>query len=222
MDDVAIRPFRRTGGVPACWDRVQGLGRRPRRANLCFGYPGAAATWTPIDEDLDAPPARYIMRFDVPDGFSATATGVPTEEENSGDVVWDTGIEVFGATFAVADFETSMVNWDVPVEVSTKSGEGSAERLEQKVPEHLTFLESLFSPFPYERLGISVVDGDIRGVNYSTPMRIVLTTTASDTLLVHELAHQWATPSPTTTRDPTGCLKGSPATPKHCGRVTER
>jgi predicted small secreted protein len=166
------------------WDVVPGEQVR------VVGFPGAAATWAPIDEDLDAPPARYVMRFDVPDGFTATASGVPTEEDESGSVVWDTGIEVFGATFAVAEFETNAVDWEVPVEVSAQPGLRSAEQLEQNVVEHLTFVESLLGPFPYERLGISALDG--RHFAYSTPMRIVMPAFVTDLTMVHELAHQWA------------------------------
>ncbi len=52
------------------------------------------------------------------------------------------------------------------------------------------FLESLFGPFPYERLGISVIEGG--DFAYSTPMRIVINDWRSESTLVHELAHQWA------------------------------
>ena len=69
----------------------------PDEQVFVHGFPGAAATWTPVNEDLDEPPVRFIMRFDVPEGFTATASGIPTEnDDGSAGVVWDTGIAVFG------------------------------------------------------------------------------------------------------------------------------
>ncbi|MDJ0768104.1 MAG: M1 family aminopeptidase [Ilumatobacter sp.] len=157
-----------------------------------FGLPGSAATWTPIDEDVDAPPARYIMRFDVPDGFTATASGIPIEENESGTVTWDTGIEVSDATFAVAEFETNLVDWKVPVEVSVIPGSPNAERLERQVLDALAYLESLFGPFPYERLGVSGLDGDFRATAYSAPMRIVTPDSNSAQQMLQLVAFQWA------------------------------
>jgi hypothetical protein len=107
---------------------------------------------------MDAPPARYIMRLAVPDGFTATAAGVPTMNTRSGGVVWDTRIEVHFRTFAVADFDTYVIDWEVPVEMSIRNGGPNREQFERKLLENLPFLESLFGPFPFDRLGVSVMD----------------------------------------------------------------
>jgi aminopeptidase N len=155
------------------------------------GFPGAAATWAPVNEDVGEPPARYIVRLDVPEGFVATASGIPVEDDDgSGGVVWDTGIEVFGATFAVADYETDIVDWRVPVAVSLRPEALRREQIEQDVVEILPFVESLFGPFPYERLGIATITG--RPFAFSTPMQIMIPDAVSTTTLVHEIAHQWA------------------------------
>lgn len=177
---------------PDAYQPTEGVWRgwnvTPGEQVFVVGDPGAVATWTPSDEDRDAPPARYIMRFDVPDGFTATASGIPTEDEATGDVVWDTGIEVFGATFAVAEFDTNVIDWKVPVEVSSRSGSASLEQIEQQALEALPFLESLFGPFPYERIGISAIEG----AEYTAPMRIVRPALPAEIGVVSGLAQQWA------------------------------
>jgi hypothetical protein len=165
----------------------------PGEEVFVFGLPGAAATWTPINEDFDAPPARYIMGFDLPDGFTATASGIPTEDDGSGKVVWDTGIGVrFIPTFAVAEFETNEIDWKVPVEVSIRDGILTREPIEGAVLEVLPFVESLFGPYPFERLGISVIRGSETYQGLASQMRVVLGAAfVTDSLLVHEIAHQW-------------------------------
>ena len=54
----------------------------------------------------------------------------------------------------------------------------------------LDYLESIFGPFPYEQLGISAING--KPFAFSAPMRILIPETMPTTVLVHELAHQWA------------------------------
>ncbi len=179
-------PYQPAGTSSRGWDVV------PGKQVYEFGLPGSAATWTPIDEDVNAPPARYIMRFDLPDGFTATASGIPTEQDESGAVVWDTGIAVSDATFAVAPFETNVLDWSVPVELSVVSGSPNAGQLERQVLDALAYLESLFGPFPYERLGVSAIDGDFRATAYSAPMRIVTPDSNSAPQMLQLLAFQWA------------------------------
>jgi aminopeptidase N len=91
----------------------------------------------------------------------------------------------------VADFDTNVIDWEVPVEVSIRNGGPDREQFEAQVLENLPFLESLFGPFPYDRLGISVMDrsGEF---GYSSPTRIVMPEWMSESRLVHELSHQWA------------------------------
>ncbi len=100
----------RPEGVPFSmgWDVT------PSRLLLVHGFPGAAATWTPISESLHDP-ARYIFRIDAPEGFTATASGFPIDDEEF--FVWDTQQEVGGATFSIAEYETSVIEWNgIPIE----------------------------------------------------------------------------------------------------------
>jgi hypothetical protein len=134
------------------------------------------------------------MRLDVPDGFTATAGGVPMEDDASGDVVWDSGMDMRLPAFAVANFDTNVIDWDVPVEVSIAEGLGDRELFESKVVNALTFLESQYGPFPYERLGISVMTSPdlFNQPFWNTPTRLVTEGLPSEALLLQELSWQWA------------------------------
>lgn len=167
---------------PMGWDVT------PGRQVMVHGFPDATATWLPTNADRAEPPVRYIFRLDVPEGFSVTASGVPSQDADGG-IVWDTNRPVFGATFVVAELRTGVIDGSVPVEVSLPLGYEEREQFEAEVLDALAFNESLFGPFPYERLGVSMLAN--RSFAFSTPMRIVVVDDMPDGILVHEVAHQW-------------------------------
>jgi len=172
-------------GVPFAmgWDRTQA-------GSLLFvhGFPGAAATWAPTNEVKDDP-ARFVLRIDAPDGLDVTGSGFPSVEGDF--VVWDTRQEVSGVTFAVSDYEQSSIEWNgVRIDLDLTSGSPTRETWSEAIPEALDYLESVFGPFPYERLGISAINGERFAL--SAPMRILIPESMPTNVLTHELAHQWA------------------------------
>ncbi len=175
------------GGVPASIGWVV----TPGRLLLAHGFPGAGATWTPISESFDDP-ARFIFRIKAPEGFTATASGFPIDDEEF--FVWDTQREVGFSTmptFSVAQYKTSVVEWNgIPIEFALSPDSFKRAIWERDVPEMLDFLETIFGPFPWERLGFSAING--KQFALSTPMRILIPESFSRRILVHELAHQWA------------------------------
>ncbi len=174
----------------------------PGRQLLVQGFPGAIATWTPINEQLDDP-ARVIFRIDAPDGFTVTASGFLIDDEEF--FVWDTLREVSGATFSVREYETSTIEWKgIPIEFALSPGSSKREFWERDVPGMLDFLETIFGPFPYETLGLSAIFD--KPFNLSYPMRILIAESAPRLILVHELAHQWAGNAVTTTNEASGWL----------------
>ena len=188
----------RPEGVPFWmgWDVI------PGRRVLVHGFPGAAATWTPISESLHDP-ARFIFRIDVPDGFTATASGFPIDDEEF--FVWDTQREVNGATFTIAEHELSGIEWNgIPIEFALRPDSPKRDIWEQDVPEILDFLETIFGPFPWERLGLSAINGTIFAL--SSPMRILIPESDPRPVLVHELAHQWAGDAVTSETEGSGWL----------------
>ena len=155
---------------------------------LVHGFPGAMATWTPISESV-YDPARVVFRIDAPEGFTVTASGFPIDDEEF--FVWDTQQEVGGATFSIAEYETSVIEWNgIPIEFALSPDSPKRDIWEQDVPEILDFLEAIFGPFPYETLGLSAING--KQFALASPMRILIPESMPRPILVHELAHQWA------------------------------
>lgn len=174
----------RPEGVPFSmgWDVI------PGRRLLVHGFPGAAATWTPVSESI-YDPARFILRIDPPEGFTATASGFPIDDEEF--FVWDTQREVNDATFTVAEHELSEIEWNgVPIDFALIPTNRVRDAWEKDVPEMLDFLETVFGPFPYERLGLSAING--KEFALAAPMRILIPESMPRPVLLHELAHQWA------------------------------
>jgi len=174
----------------------------PGRLLLVHGFPGARATWTPISESIDDP-ARFIFRIDAPEGFTATASGFPIDDEEF--FVWDTQQEVGGATFSIAEYETSVIEWNgIPIEFALSPDSPKRDIWEADVPVMLDFLETVFGPFPYGRLGLSAINGAPFAL--SSPMRILIPESEPRTILVHELAHQWAGDAVTSETEGSGWL----------------
>ena len=174
----------RPEGVPFSmgWDVV------PGQRVLVHGFPGAAATFTPASESI-YDPARFILRIDAPDGLTTTASGFPSDDGSFS--VWDTQREVSGTTFTIAEHELSEIEWNgIPIEFALTPNTTVRRIWEADVPEMLDFLETLFGPFPYERLGLSSING--KQFALAAPMRILIPESMPRPVLVHELAHQWA------------------------------
>ena len=187
----------RPEGVPFSmgWD-VSG------RRLLVHGFPGATATWTPVSESI-YDPARVILRIDPPQGFTATASGFPIDDGEF--FVWDTQREVNGATFTVAEHELSEVEWNgIPIDFALTETNRVRDAWEEDVPVMLDFLETVFGPFPYERLGLSAING--RQFALAAPMRILIPESMPRPVLLHELAHQWAGAAVTSENEASGWL----------------
>jgi len=197
--DYAAEPAPyRPEGVPFSmgWDVV------PGQRVLVHGFPGAAATFTPISESI-YDPARFILRVDAPDGFTTTASGFPSDDGEFS--VWDTQREVSGATFTIAEHELSEIEWNgIPIDFALTPNSSVRDTWEADVPEMLDFLETLFGPFPYERLGLSAING--KPFALAAPMRILIPESMPRPVLLHELAHQWAGAAVTTENEASGWL----------------
>ncbi|MCL1601841.1 MAG: hypothetical protein M3112_09970 [Actinomycetia bacterium] len=168
---------------PMGWDRSSS-------GDLLFvhGFPGAAATWAPVNESKDDP-ARFIVRIDAPDGLEVTGSGFRSEDGDF--VVWDTQQEIGGSTFAISDYEQSTIEWNgIPIELDLTPDSPVRDKWSELIPEMLDFHESVFGPFPFERLGISAINGKQFALSDAT--RILIPESMPSPVLAHELAHQWA------------------------------
>jgi hypothetical protein len=184
VDYAAAPELYRPSGVPFSmgWDVSA------NRQVLVHGFPGSTATWAPVNASK-GDTAPFVFGIDPPDGFTATASGAGTDDGDFS--VWDTQREVTDFTFAVAEYETSTIDWNgVPIAFSMAPDSSKRKSWEEDVPEMLEYLETIFGPFPYESLGLSSITS--RPFALAAPMRILIPEDFPKSVLVHELAHQWA------------------------------
>ncbi len=167
--------------------------------------PDAAHTWFPCnDHPLDK--ATFTFRLTVPEGLTAAANGVLTDRiTDLGSATWvwemDQPMPTYLATVVIGDLE---IIEDPP------SAEAAGVPVRNVLPadlaadppsslalqgEMLAFLTNLFGPYPFATSGIAVISGFDAALENSTLVLFGREFTDSpaffETVLVHELAHQW-------------------------------
>ncbi|WP_448571197.1 M1 family aminopeptidase [Trichothermofontia sp.] len=162
----------------------------------CFDYPGQLAT--------------SEIRVQVPHPFQAISNGELINTESSGDAKiyhWRQN-EVHPSyliALAVGDFATIQEEWQgKPVTyVVAKGREADARRTMGKTPQMLTFFSEFFGyPYPFPKYAQVCVEDFIFGgmENTSTTLltdrclldeRAAIDNRSSETLVAHELVHQW-------------------------------
>ncbi|MDR9402400.1 MAG: M1 family aminopeptidase, partial [Halothece sp. Uz-M2-17] len=162
----------------------------------CFDYPGQLAT--------------SEIRVEVPKPYVAVSNGelVATEEKGENSVYHWRQNQVhptYLMTLAVGDFAKIEDSWqDIPVEYYVEKGrEADAKRTMGKTPQMIEFFSKQFGyAYPYPKYAqVCVADFIFGGMeNTSTTLltdrcllddRAILDKQRSETLVAHELAHQW-------------------------------
>jgi len=165
------------------------------------GEPEAATAWFPVN-DHPTDRASYTFRITVPNGYQVVANGVPESEDTQG--TWTT--HVWQAHDAMASYLATfdVGEWTMRSRV-TSNGLLVIDAIDPDVlpivrasvrrePEILTFLESKFGPYPFESAGGIFPDTRRLGFALETQTRPVYARyffPNGDSVIVHELAHQW-------------------------------
>ncbi len=167
------------------------------------GQPHVATTWFPVnDHPLDR--ARYTVAVDVPAGLTAVSNGVLGDQRTAGGrTVW-----TWQASEEMASYLALLVIGDLDLRAYTSGGvrywdavdrllgPGYARPSLDKQPEILDQLAEMFGPYPYATGG-AVVHGGSRSFALETQTRpvygpsIFTDPARGESVIVHELAHQW-------------------------------
>lgn len=166
--------------------------------------PSGAAGWFPAnDHPLDK--ATYTFRLTVPQPFVAAANGVLVEttpnDDNTTTYVWEASdpMATYLATVQVAEFieqRETLANGLVirnyfPVELAEP-----AQQVFARQGEMLTYFETVFGPYPFAVYG-SVVSPTMIPFALETQTlsmygsSILFGGSAAESVIAHELAHQW-------------------------------
>ena len=99
----------------------------------------------------------------------------------------------------------SEIEWSgIPIDFALTETNRVRDAWEKDVPELLDFLETVFGPFPFGRLGLSAINGEEFAL--AAPMRILIPESMPRQVLIHELAHQWAGAAVTSENEASGWL----------------
>ncbi len=197
----------RYGGVPETIEDAFGTSGffHTDDGALVVGQPDVAATWFPVD-DHPSDPATYTIAVTVPEGLTAVANGVLEGSTTAGGrTTWTwraaepTASYLVGlgiGDFAVDAYEAGGIRfWDaVDPDVD---GLPVARAALARQPEVIEHLAGLFGPYPFTAAGGIVDDVPEMGFALENQTRPVYgpsfftDAVSGETVVVHELAHQW-------------------------------
>jgi aminopeptidase N len=182
-----------------------------RDAIFIAGEPRGSETWFPANAH-PADKATYTLRLTVDEPFTVVANGLLVEtSQQDGKVttVWDSAdpMATYLVTFHAGRLD--MIERDgphgIPLRLVFAEGVGQGQRaMFDRLPEMITYFETVFGPYPFAAAGGTVVDAPILFAletqtipTYgSLPFMGSTALTveerkSQDALVAHEMAHQW-------------------------------
>lgn len=163
-----------------------------------FGEPTGAETWFPVNgHPLDK--ATYSLRVTVPKPFDVAAGGLLTGPSDNGATrtfLWEMGDPA--ASYLVAlhiaklDETTATGPRGLPIrnyfDERIPDGDRAAFDL---LPEMIASFETSFGPYPFEAYGATVVDDEFGAALETQTMATHSRDATAESVVAHELAHQW-------------------------------
>ncbi|ADD44280.1 M1 family metallopeptidase [Stackebrandtia nassauensis] len=180
-------------------DMAEGLGASVGQNGELWAFqePHGALTWYPVN-DHPSDEAMYDFEVTVPEGYAGVASG--TFEGKKGNTYsWSSSDPVASYLTTIAVDKYEMVEMegpgDLPVTAWIPPQYAEWEASLKKMPEMIEYLEKLYGPYPFDSAGLVLVGGES---GMETQQMITLSGAvgmggpeASESVVVHELAHQW-------------------------------
>ncbi|CAA9296677.1 MAG: putative metallopeptidase [uncultured Actinomycetospora sp.] len=169
---------------------------------IVVNEPEGAPTWYPVDDD-PGDKATYTFRITVPEGKTAVANGLPVGDPvtRGGRTTWtwraSDPMASYLSTASIGDFRLTRDTGPhgLPI-INAVDRDVRGEALETtraalaRQPEMIRFFERRFGRYPFEAYG-AIVDDDSVGYALETQTRPVYSGVADESVIAHELAHQW-------------------------------
>ena len=163
--------------------------------------PRGAYTWYAVN-DQPADKAFYDFTLRAPESWEGVANGVLTSDTTSGNgkdrtrtMAWHLAEPAasYLVTVAFGDFQSTDLksSGGVPLQVWTDADSKALPGETAYLPKAVDWVEKLLGPYPFDSLGILVVDNES---GMETQTMITLGDTAyslSAGTIVHEVVHQW-------------------------------
>lgn len=191
-------------GVSTPSDPFSGGWVRYRGGVFVASEPDGASGWYPVnDHPLDK--ATYTFHITVPDTYSVAANGFLQNVTNNDDETttfdWESlyPMASYLAMINIGDFvvQTDVGPHDLPIRNYFPTDD--AEKLTQtfsRTGDMIAFYETIFGPYPFEAYGVVVADTTLSFALETQTMSlfgqdVALGENDADTVVAHELAHQW-------------------------------
>jgi aminopeptidase N len=166
--------------------------------------PSGAASWYPVN-DHPRDKATYTFRITVAKPYVVAANGLLAQTHDNGDTrtyVWEAAdpLASYLATVNIAEFveDTGQGPGGLPIRnYFPPAVAANARRVFAPTAEMIDYFDDLFGPFPFEAYGVVVAD---RSLGYALETQTLSLfgrdLAAADpasvqTVVAHELAHQW-------------------------------
>jgi aminopeptidase N len=175
--------------------------------------PDGAAYWYPVnDHPLDK--ATYTFKITVPDAYMVAANGLLQKVDDNPDptttYTWETRDELasYLATVNIAKFteQQSVGPHDLPIRNYFPPDQADQlGKIFADFPKMIGFYETIFGPYPFEAAGAVVPDTKLSFALETQTLilfgkDISVGRTGAQTVIAHELAHQWFGDSVSLTR----------------------
>lgn len=179
---------------------------------FALGEPAGSRTWYPVNEH-PSDKASYTASYTVAEPFDVVANGALVETVDNGTTTtftWDAPAPMasYLATFhaGALEYEELTTKSGMPIRLSFAPTVPEVQReVMRTVPEMVDFAESVFGPYPFETLGMTVVGRLLDGLALETQTLPIFEPLgeARDAYVpyyrleqfradvFHELAHQW-------------------------------
>ncbi len=178
-------------GTPRGWNRIPG-------GVYTVSQPSGAATWFPSN-DHPTDKATFSFRVTVPPAYMVAATGTQQRVIDGGDRVtylWEARDPVATYLVGVHIGDYVLVRGTTPDGIPLRSyfpntplGRQRATQ-DYRLGEIIAFFSDLFGDYPFETYGILLVE-QYPNANEMQTLSVINIDFISETVMVHELAHQW-------------------------------
>jgi len=175
-----------------------------RDSAVAVGQPESASTWFPVN-DHPSDKATFKLEMTVPAGVEAISNGVPGPRRTTGN--WTTWS--WSESAPMASYLAMVVIGQYRVTTTTHNGKplvlavaeslpanGPAARSLARTAEITDFLATRFGPYPFDANGGIAIDDRRIGYALETQSRPIygpafFLVAPNETVVAHELAHQW-------------------------------
>lgn len=201
--ELAVTYQGRPGEIPALTNLDLGGWFITDTASYVVGEPSSSQAWHPVnDHPLDK--ALFRLSMTVPEDLVVVSNGLLVEQRDGGDglITWTYETRdpqaPYLTTLGIGDFElvTEEPVGDVIIRNAFERSLLDAAPRFDRTPDMLEVFNELFGPYPFEAYGVLVVNDSLGAALETQTLSIFGTDFLAsgrniDSVVAHELAHQW-------------------------------